>query len=144
MHLSVRVPWHDSGWNGTVCKDPLGNASCILLHNIGKKRDDRYEVEHAGKSLNELDTRRIACVGERGTFLSSQPYPIVLEHPYRYNKALRNLRPTTITVPAFGVHAIPYYWLLRASVAEVQRESRTTTTSARRWSIASSASCPAG
>jgi len=122
MHLSVRVPWHDSGWNGTVCKDPLGNASCILLHNIGKKRDDRYEVEHAGKSLNELDTRRIACVGERGTFLSSQPYPIVLEHPYRYNKALRNLRPTTITVPAFGVHAIPYYWLLRASVAEVQRE----------------------
>ncbi|GGP13210.1 AAA family ATPase [Nonomuraea glycinis] len=122
MHVSVRVPWHDSGWSGTVCRHPLDNASCILLHNIGKKRDDQYEVEHAGKSLDELDTRRIACVGERGTFLSSRPYPIELEHPYRYNQALRHLQPTTVTVPAFGVQAIPYYWLLRGSIAEVSRE----------------------
>ncbi|MEV1249502.1 AAA family ATPase [Nonomuraea sp. NPDC049750] len=122
MHVSVRVPWHDSGWSGTVCRKPLDNASCILLPNIGKKRDDQYEVEHAGKSLDELDARRIACVGERGTFLSSRPYPVVLQHPYRHNPALRNLRPTTIVVPAFGAQAIPYYWLLRESIAEVSRE----------------------
>ncbi|WP_440065596.1 AAA family ATPase [Streptosporangium sp. OZ121] len=122
MHVSVRIPWHDSGWSGTVCRNPLDNASCILLHNIGTKRDDQYEIEHAGKSLDELDTHRIACVGERGTFLSSRPYPVVLKHPYRHNRALRNLQPTTITVPAFGVQAIPYYWLLRESIAEVSRE----------------------
>ena len=28
-HLSVRVPWHDSGWNGTVCVDPKNNVACL-------------------------------------------------------------------------------------------------------------------
>ena len=27
-HISVRVPWHDNGWNGTVCRDPRGNGTC--------------------------------------------------------------------------------------------------------------------
>jgi hypothetical protein len=42
LHLSVRVPWHDAGWRGTVCTDPAGNASCILLHNIGTKGSIKY------------------------------------------------------------------------------------------------------
>lgn len=25
-HLSARIPWHDAGWNGTVCKNPKDNS----------------------------------------------------------------------------------------------------------------------
>jgi hypothetical protein len=45
-HLSVRVPWHDSGWNGSMCSDPASNASCILLKNVAERRDDTYEIKH--------------------------------------------------------------------------------------------------
>ena len=27
-HLSVRLTWHDNGWNGNSCKDPKNNISC--------------------------------------------------------------------------------------------------------------------
>ncbi|MEV5412977.1 AAA family ATPase [Thermopolyspora sp. NPDC052614] len=123
VHLSVRVPWHDSGWSGQVCRDPLGNASCILLGNVGERRQDDYEVANAGKPLSEVDVSRIGCVGERGTFLSPVPYQLISEHPYRYSSALKGrIQPTPLTVPAYGAHAIPYYWLLRKGIADVLSE----------------------
>ena len=39
-HISIRVPWHDGGWSGAVCHDPIGNGSCVLLKNIGASRRD--------------------------------------------------------------------------------------------------------
>lgn len=48
QHLSVRVPWHDSGWNGAVCSDPARNTSCVLLNNIGENRNDKLEQSAAG------------------------------------------------------------------------------------------------
>ena len=38
-HLSIRVPWHDNGWNGAVCADPVNNASCLRLGNIHERRN---------------------------------------------------------------------------------------------------------
>lgn len=40
-HLSVRVPWHDNGWDGSVCKDPANNASCLFLSRINEKKNNR-------------------------------------------------------------------------------------------------------
>ena len=34
-HIPIRVPWHDSGWNGTVCKEPCFNDSCLKLPRKG-------------------------------------------------------------------------------------------------------------
>ncbi|MEO3891330.1 AAA family ATPase [Nonomuraea sp. B5E05] len=122
VHLSVRVPWHDSGWSGRVCHDPLGNASCILLKNVGRHRDDRYEAKHAGRSLDEVEAHRIACVQERGTFLSAHPYTFNMKHPYAWHKALKGIEATPLTVPAYGVHTIPYFWLNRDGVNDVLSE----------------------
>jgi len=38
-HLSIRVPWHDSGWAGTICARPLDNSACLALRRIGQQRD---------------------------------------------------------------------------------------------------------
>lgn len=122
LHLSVRVPWHDGGWAGTVCKRPLDNASCVLLKNIGEHREDEYEATHAEKPLDLVNPNRIPCVGERGSFMSPHNYQLMKEHPYRRSPALKGkLQPTPVTVPAYGVHATPYFWLHRDNVAEVLR-----------------------
>ena len=53
-HLSVRVPWHDAGWDGTVCRAPRLNSSCLALNRIGATRNDALEEAHAGERLDEL------------------------------------------------------------------------------------------
>ena len=76
-HLSIRVPWHDAGWNGTVCADPVNNASCLRLHNIHARRDDRVEVELRSRRIDELkEFQQPPCVAERATFHGGLP-----DHP---------------------------------------------------------------
>ena len=33
-HLTVRMAWHDSGWNGRICKDPTTNVHCVGEHSL--------------------------------------------------------------------------------------------------------------
>ena len=49
-HLSVRVPWHDTGWEGSICADPLANGACLRLGRIAEGRNDSREVSLAGKA----------------------------------------------------------------------------------------------
>jgi hypothetical protein len=30
-HISIRVPWHDTGWDGQVCAAPRLNGACLKL-----------------------------------------------------------------------------------------------------------------
>ena len=39
-HISIRVPWTDSGWDGSVCYAPDLNSSCLILDQIAPKKDD--------------------------------------------------------------------------------------------------------
>jgi hypothetical protein len=55
-HLSVRVPWHDNTWNGTVCGDPAGNCHCIEYPNIASKRDVAVEVNRKGDPFASFAT----------------------------------------------------------------------------------------
>lgn len=32
QHLSIRVPWHEAAWNGSVC--PGRNSYCIKLKRV--------------------------------------------------------------------------------------------------------------
>src|SRR3954451_1251357 len=71
-HLSIRVPWHDGGWDGTVCRNPKGNAACLVLKEIRDTRNDELEQSLAGRSIDTLDqsTQWPACMGERATFMA--------------------------------------------------------------------------
>jgi hypothetical protein len=118
QHISMRVPWRDEPWNDKVCASPLDNSSCLLLKNIGDKRDDAWEAEVAGKSFAQLtDPSRLPCLSERGTFMSAHGYALVKEHPYRFTGALKgHLDPTTVSVPAYAFEAVPFRWLSRETV----------------------------
>lgn len=121
QHVSVRVPWHDTGWAGTICADPLANSSCILLENIGRQRLDEFEAAHAGWPIEALAALP-ACVGERGAFLSPRDHVLTRPHPYRHAKALEAVSEASIPVPAWSVHAIPFFWLNRNNVEQVLLE----------------------
>ena len=43
-HVTVRVPWHDGGWTGSVCARPLDNSSCLILPRIAEGRRDEVET----------------------------------------------------------------------------------------------------
>lgn len=33
VHISLRLAWHDDGWNGHVCKNPKANTHCVGQHS---------------------------------------------------------------------------------------------------------------
>lgn len=56
-HITIRVPWHDNGWRGTVCNNPCNNTSCLILPSIASAKDDLYETDNSGKSLKEIPAK---------------------------------------------------------------------------------------
>ncbi len=120
-HLSVRVPWHDNQWNGTICNSPEANGACLILKNCALNRDDEKEKRHAGESLENLDEQNYpVCVGERATFMAPFSYYKTLKHPYIKSSPTTHgqLRPTSVRFPQYSAAAIPYLWMLKGNAEE--------------------------
>ena len=115
QHLSIRVPWHDTGWSGSVCGDPLANSSCLRLSRIAEERDDTREVLFAGRPWGELDEADLPpCVSERAGFMSAAPRRPEKRHPYAaWNEVYQKFRPTTYELPAYSADCVPFRWMLR-------------------------------
>lgn len=123
-HLSLRVPWHDAGWNGTVCADPTNNASCLRLGNIHERRDDGVEVELSTRRIDELTKfQQPPCVAERATFMADFPITRSIQHPYFKTSDLhKHYRPTPVELPAYTVGAVPFRWMLRREAVDLADE----------------------
>ncbi|MFT3995287.1 MAG: AAA family ATPase [Dysgonomonas sp.] len=120
-HLSIRVPWHDSGWNGTICSNPKANGACLALKNCSLNRNDELEDELKGKSIKDLnDDQFPVCVGERATFMAPFAFHTILTHPYSATSPSTHghLKPTIIKYPAFSTSAVPYHWMLRENARD--------------------------
>lgn len=118
-HISVRVPWHDQGWNGSICRNPKQNTACCKLLNIAASKNTEWESEHSGKSLRDLSQEQWPpCVKERGAFMADFPIEILREHPYARNNSDTHdhFRPTPLRHPAYAVAALPFRWLMRPVV----------------------------
>ncbi|MGA2767800.1 MAG: AAA family ATPase [Candidatus Bathyarchaeia archaeon] len=64
-HLSVRLLWHDNGWNGCICNKPAKNTYCYADKSVpitvlkDNKQDPKYikwETDNAGERCADLDT----------------------------------------------------------------------------------------
>ncbi|GLY21613.1 AAA family ATPase [Micromonospora sp. NBRC 101691] len=125
-HISIRVPWHDSGWRGTVCADPHGNGTCVLLKNIGQRRRDAHEQHHAGREIADLTLDEAPpCVAERATFMSPRVIPFERKHPFvEKSPAFATFRPTAQTMPPYSAQAVPFRWMSRVGAQAVSEERR--------------------
>jgi ATP-dependent exoDNAse (exonuclease V) alpha subunit len=115
------VPWHDSGWEGTVCADPLNNGSCLRLGRIAAERKDAVEVQIAGKKWSELEPADVPpCASERAGFMADHRRQVVKHHPYAsWNETYRKFLPTTFEIPAYTADCVPFRWMLRDNAEEI-------------------------
>ena len=82
-HVTIRVPWHDGGWAGTVYARPLDNSSRLILPRIGERRRDEVEARCAGRRFYELDRADLPpCVNECVSFMAHFGLTRTMAHPY--------------------------------------------------------------
>jgi len=115
-HLSVRVPWHDNLWNGTVCKNPTNNASCTFLQRISVAKNEESEEKCAGLLISDLDESEYPiCVEESGAFMSPKEIRVKKIHPYsgNNNSDYKHFLPTDFRIPPYSFAAIPFRWMMK-------------------------------
>ena len=125
-HISIRVPWHEARWDGTVCKHPGDNAACLVLKNVTINKDVEAESRKgvAGAHWADLETDQLPpCVNERGGFMSGKPYYKEMVHPYaEFSPIHAHFRPTLLTFPSYAAPCIPYLWMLREGAEQKAAE----------------------
>lgn len=127
FHLTVRVAWHDSRWNGRVCRTPSCNSFCMALDKIRKGRNDIREDAVADRPWSELTFEDLpACKAESGAYMSPHEWTREFEHPYADNKKAAEthgyLKPTPVKVPAFATFAVPFAWMLRSEQESIDEK----------------------
>jgi len=121
-HISIRVPWHDTGWDGNVCANPRLNGSCLKLKRIGQTRDDAAEEAVAGKSFDDLPQENWpCCVAERVAFMAPFDYTRIANHPYKRTseESHGHFAPTALRHPSYSAPAVPFAWMLREAMEEL-------------------------
>ncbi len=121
-HISIRVPWHDNEWKGTICNHPRNNTACIRLKNISDAKDDDREELVAGRSLKDLsETEFPPCVKERATFMAPFALERFHEHPYVRTSpdTHAHFAPTRLYYPPFSAAALPFRWMMKPEVEDV-------------------------
>jgi hypothetical protein len=127
QHVTIRVPWHDSGWAGQVCKDPRANTSCLVLSRIGTTKRDAVEEQSAGRKFDKLEPRELPpCAEERGGFMASFSWTRVHHHPYVESspKTHGHFAPTPFRHDPCSAACVPYRWMLRAQVEDGRENER--------------------
>lgn len=118
LHLSVRVPWHDSGWNGKMCKCPRDNGSCMILERINQDKNPDFEEQHSERWLHELEKEELPpCIGEKVTFMSKHDINKKASHPYAYHKSnaefYAHYQSTDVKYPGYSFSVVPYNWMIK-------------------------------
>ena len=113
-HISIRVPWHDKAWTGTVCDAPTRNSACLCLKNIGAKKDESAEDKIRGLSFELLEQEHFPpCVTERATFMAPFGFTRMHRHPYSLTSpdTHSHFSETPLYYPAYSAAALPFRWM---------------------------------
>ena len=114
QHISIRVPWHDHGWDGTVCQEPSLNNACLRLRNIYENRNDAVECELCGQCM-EHNEEKLHCISEGGAFMSPIDLVRTTVHPYKKNNKATHghFQETEIVYPSYSFPSRPFAWMMK-------------------------------
>lgn len=120
-HLSVRVPWHDTAWDGRVCAHPLDNSACLRLGRIAEERNDALEDLNAGTKWAELPAVDLPpCASERAGFMAVTPRQVRKVHPYStWSEHYKKFKPTQYTLDPYSADCVPFRWMLRQNADKI-------------------------
>lgn len=104
QHLSLRLVWHDRGWDGCVCDRPDLNVYCqgqfsVQGDFIKEEKDVDWELKHKGQTCAEIyqkQNRIPPCTWTIGAF-SKLETPHIHIHPF-----FDNAKPRPETFPEFS------------------------------------------
>ena len=101
-HLSVRLPWHDRGWDGHVCDRPMANVFCtgqygLQAHGIREGKKDIEEEKRRSRPCAALarDDYLPPCLQTIQTFGGTAALPYV------------NRPKSFLSTPANPIQSIP-------------------------------------
>lgn len=97
LHISSRLTWHDSGWNGCICREPGTNVSCTVHDHIRQQKDVQLEVNVAGMPIADAGFLP-PCDRDIAAF-SSTGYVITHRDPLDWRR-----------LPAVDEDIPPYSW----------------------------------
>ncbi|WP_086134583.1 AAA family ATPase [Methylocaldum sp. SAD2] len=125
-HLSIRVPWHDNAWQGTVCNKPLDNGACVILPRIAELKRQDCEKLRPEMRVDQLAPDDLpACVAERATFMAPFSINRTLVHPYQQSSEKhRDLLPLSLHQPRYSASAIPFRWMNKEFAKEFAEKWR--------------------
>jgi len=124
-HISIRVPWHDTGWNGSVCAAPRLNGACLNLKRIAQSRNDDAEESVAGQSIQDLPQEKWpSCIPERSSFMAPFEYIRLANHPYNRGPETSHghFKRTPLRHPPYSAPAVPFAWMLREAIGTLGEE----------------------
>ncbi|SHH01921.1 ATP-dependent exoDNAse (exonuclease V), alpha subunit, helicase superfamily I [Thermosyntropha lipolytica DSM 11003] len=101
-HLSIRVHWHDNGWNGTVCKNPAENYCCSEKEKC-KCEDSKNDWGNVIKD----NKKYTECIHKRGAFLADKKFQYSYEY-YEYNE--KTTFTVTVQHPPYSAAVYPFRW----------------------------------
>lgn len=87
-HLTLRLAWHNDGWNGRICQNPEKNTYCVGCASypgdmIREERDLEWEKKNEGQAIADLD-KPPACMYSASTF-SDRSNTILAKPPEFFN-----------------------------------------------------------
>ena len=121
QHISIRVPWHDHDWDGTVCTDPASNNACLRLRNIAENRDDEVEIAICGQCMAD-HVGDLSCISEGACFMSSREIVKRTIHPYKKTSKSTHghFLPTDVTYPAYSFPCRSFAWTMKDNIERLK------------------------
>ncbi|MBU1297911.1 MAG: ATP-dependent RecD-like DNA helicase [Bacteroidetes bacterium] len=99
-HISIRLPWHDKGWDGCVCDKPSLNSYCKGFHSVNadrirREKKDKTEEKIAGEQFDATWKYVPPCTDTINVF-GTKP----VKHTHVPKKFIKDTSPKTVTIPA--------------------------------------------
>ena len=116
-HITVRMAWHDRGWDGKVCDDPVANTYCSGTHSLLSERiarDKRSEMEEPGANLDAIVPNYLPPCFWTSSAFSPHETQVVHRHPFA---RLKEEKIINGRLPPYSV----YTWPFRLSMTHKSR-----------------------
>lgn len=95
-HISIRLPWHDRGWDGCVCNNPSKNSYCKGFHSVNaekirRDKDDKKEENIKGKPFEASWNYYPPCTETINVF-----GPTSIKHTHEPKSFIKNTSPKIV------------------------------------------------
>ena len=125
-HLTVRLAWHDSAWDGTICKKPVANCYCsgshsLLSDRIARDKQASVEEKARGERLDALMPDYLPPCYWSSCAFSTEPTEVVHVHPFRNYRETHRIPDN---LPGAAVFTWPFRLSLRHSKNGLKRDGK--------------------